>query len=70
MLAIQVVGDEERTLAWQTVPDPICGSEEVLIDVCATALNRTRRENQIECLSTESYTKCFIPPDIVMLYPE
>ena len=40
MLAIQVVGDEERTLAWQTVPDPICGSEEVLIDVCATALNR------------------------------
>jgi putative PIG3 family NAD(P)H quinone oxidoreductase len=40
MLAIQVIGDEERTLAWQRVPDPTCGSEEVLVDVCATALNR------------------------------
>ena len=40
MLAIQVVDDEARTLVWKNVSDPVCGREEVLVDVCAAALNR------------------------------
>ena len=40
MLAIQVVDDEARTLVWKNVSDPVCGKEEVLVDVCAAALNR------------------------------
>ena len=40
MLAIQVVDDEARTLVWKNVSDPVCGRKEVLVDVCAAALNR------------------------------
>jgi len=40
MLAIQVIDDEARTLVWGNVSNPVCGREEVVVDVCAAALNR------------------------------
>ena len=41
MKAIVVQTDQEgRPLVWQEVPGPICGPEEVLVDVYAAALNR------------------------------
>ena len=40
MLAIQVIDDEARTLVWGNVSNPVCGREEVLVDVCAAGLNR------------------------------
>ncbi len=40
MYAIQIQSDAEHTLLWQSVPDPVCGDGEVLVDVHATALNR------------------------------
>ena len=40
MLAIQVIDDEARTLVWGNVSNPACGREEVVVDVCAAALNR------------------------------
>ena len=40
MYAIQIQSDADRTLLWQPVPEPICGSGDVIVDVCAAALNR------------------------------
>jgi len=30
----------DHSLSWRDVPDPPCGSEEVLVDIHATAVNR------------------------------
>lgn len=41
MKAIVVQEDlSGRPLVWQAVPDPVCGPDDVLVDVHATALNR------------------------------
>jgi tumor protein p53-inducible protein 3 len=41
MYAIHVQKDSpDRLLVWQEMPDPICGADDVLVDVHATALNR------------------------------
>ena len=34
------VDPDTRSLAWENVPDPECGREEVLVDIHATAVNR------------------------------
>lgn len=40
MRAIRVSDDAERSLVWDQAPRPLCGPEDVLIRVHATALNR------------------------------
>ena len=41
MKAIQVdTSKAERPLMWQEVADPVCGMDDVIVDIHATALNR------------------------------
>ena len=40
MYVIQIQSDAERTLLWRPAPEPVCGAQEVLVDVRAAALNR------------------------------
>lgn len=40
MYAIDIQNDERRTLAWTEVPRPVCGPDQVLVRVAATAVNR------------------------------
>lgn len=38
MKAIQI--QDDKSLSWRDVPDPVCGDDDVMIDVKATAVNR------------------------------
>ena len=40
MKAILVQSDEKRSLVWSDVPDPVVKEDEVLVKICAAALNR------------------------------
>lgn len=40
MYAIDILDDDQRTLAWKEVPRPACGPDQVLVKIAATAVNR------------------------------
>ena len=35
-----IIVDENKNLVWSEVPDPVIGDEDVLVKICAAALNR------------------------------